>query len=128
VFIGFFIGQKVQAGTTGPGTVTDPLVTKSYVDSLITKVDELNKKVITLEGKVNTLEKKVSTTATTKQATVITTTANIRKTPDTKASILKVAKKGDKFTVAEKVSSTWYKIKISSSSYGYLYYTTVSVK
>lgn len=134
LIIGFFVGQKVQAVDTNPGTITDPLVSKSYIDNLIDKIDELKTKVTTLEAKTETLEKKVqslssSKTTTTKTATVIKSTANIRSGPSTtNTKIIKVAAYGNKFTVVSKVSTYWYKIKVTSTTYGYIYYNLVSVK
>lgn len=133
LILGFFVGQKVQAGTTGPGTISDPLVSKSYIDNLINKIDSLTSRVTVLETQVVTLKKKVDTLSTvkpttTKTATIITATANIRSGPGSTYKVIKVAKKTNKFIVVSKVSTYWYKIKVTTTTYGYLHSSTVSVK
>ncbi|MHB8170289.1 MAG: hypothetical protein ACYDG6_01920 [Thermincolia bacterium] len=62
---GFVAGQQVQAATGEPGSVTDPLVSESYVKAevekqvnlLQAKVKELQAKADVLQAKVEELEK-----------------------------------------------------------------------
>lgn len=53
--LGFALGQAVNAASGSPGTQSDPLVTKSYIDSEVGKlqyqIDLLKTEVETLKAK-----------------------------------------------------------------------------
>ncbi|MHB9094930.1 MAG: hypothetical protein ACYC21_09670 [Eubacteriales bacterium] len=52
---GFMLGQAVNAAIGSPGTQSDPLVTKSYIDG---EVGKLQSQIDTLKADVETLKAK----------------------------------------------------------------------
>lgn len=54
LLIGYFLGQTVQASSFVPGSETDPLVTKSYVDDRLSK---LTAQVVQLSKEVELLKR-----------------------------------------------------------------------
>jgi len=55
ILMGFVLGQAVSAAIGSPGTQSDPLVTKSYIDS---EVSKLQAKIDSLKADIEELKKK----------------------------------------------------------------------
>lgn len=134
--VGIFTGQVVQADTAAtPGSPEDPLVSKSYVDQVSTKITSLEEKITALQGTITTLQQKVTTLeaklqpatpALPKTAVVTGTYLNLRLKPSTTASIIATLTKGTTMKVLSK-SSTWYKVQIANGKIGWVSASLVKV-
>ncbi|MEG1538175.1 MAG: SH3 domain-containing protein, partial [Clostridiales bacterium] len=146
--VGFVIGQVVEAVTVMPGGADDPLVSQSYVDTLVgektlelqTQLEELQAYVV--NGGVADLpdDKNVTDTDTTpndkadenltdkgtKEYTAVkvsSNSVNIRSSASTTASIVGNASSGTALTYLGKTTASdgdWYHVKTSNGTEGWV--------
>ncbi|MGI5891410.1 MAG: SH3 domain-containing protein [Bacillota bacterium] len=145
--VGFVVGQVVQAAFNSPGSENDPLVSQSYVETIVgertaalqTQIEELQNQLNLLQGgpattttssdntdknnsnndSNNKSEDIDSNTQSDKTVTVTGNSVNVRSQPNTSASIVSSVAKGDKLTYISK-EGDWYKVKMSNGSEGWI--------
>ena len=138
--VGIFVGQAVQADTNGtvPGSQEDPLVTKSYIYQLETKVNTLQVQVTSLQTNLSALQQKVAVLETkvappavklaaTKTATLVATKGYFRAGPATTNKVLATLNKGTTMKVLGQ-SADWYKVQLANGQVGWIWSRVVSVK
>ncbi|GEM_PF-2258191 len=144
ISLGIVVGQLVQAAGTQAGSESDPVVTQSYVETLVagkladlqTKVDELEAEIDALTGGSTTT---TSTTGTTGTTGTDTTNTNTGTTTATATELVKITGSSvnvrdsasiDGKKIASLVKDTnvtylgeqgdWYKVKLSDGTVGYV--------
>jgi len=140
--IGFVVGQVVQATVNTPGSEDDPLVSQSYVEKLVgertatlqTQIEELQAELdgikspngATASTNTNTsttntdTNNNTSNTTTSKTVEITSNSVNLRAEPNTSATILASAAKGDKLTYLA-TQGDWYKVKLSNGTIAWVY-------
>lgn len=141
--VGFVAGQTVRADSPpapAPGSVDDPLVTKSYVDqmlggsaALVDQIKELQSRVAALESKVAVLEQKLANAnanppgnqtnpATEKKVYVRNTNnyVNLREGPSTGTRIIGQVYRNIPMTVIGS-SGGWYNVRLPNGAVGWVY-------
>ncbi len=136
---GFFFFTSLDRGfiqaqsSSSPGSPTDPLVSKSYVDG---KINEVMKEINQLKNEINllktqnkvfldelaTIKKQISTLGgggTTQQKGVVTAqTLNVRKGPGTNYERITVINLGTEVTILKK-EGNWLFIKLKDGKEGW---------
>ena len=144
------IGTTVFASSSDPGSTSDPITTKSYVDSQVnskvgnlqsqlntanTNISDLKKKIKALEDKVASQSQKPTTPAPTpspsyKKGTVTATTLNVRSGASASKSKVGSLKKGVQVTILSSKSvsgATWHQIK-SGTLTGWVHGSYIKIK
>lgn len=143
IAVGFAVGQVVQASFNSPGSENDPLVSQSYVETIVgertaalqTQIEELQTQLTALTGGGSTTTAAASsnsssaTTSTTttpeqtadsgKTVNVTGNSVNVRSAANTSASVVGQVSKGDKITYIGE-DGDWYKVKLSDGTEGYI--------
>lgn len=123
------IDGLLVAQTTPPGSSSDPIVTKSYVDG---KFDELMKEINLLKAQnkvmleeVANLKKQIAT-LTAKPTTPVQTgvvtaqSLNMRSGPGTNFAIIRTLTLGTEFTVTKK-EGNWLQIRLKDGREGWVH-------
>jgi uncharacterized protein YgiM (DUF1202 family) len=139
VGVGFAVGYVVQAAFNSPGSENDPLVSQSYVETIVgertatlqTQIEELQTQLDALQGgsaptntstNNNNNSSSNSTnnsTSNDKTVTVTGTSVNVRAEANASSSIVASTVKGDKLTYIS-TEGDWYKVKLSNGTTGYI--------
>jgi uncharacterized protein YgiM (DUF1202 family) len=144
VGVGFAVGYVVQAAFNSPGSENDPLVSQSYVETIVgertatlqTQIEELQTQLAALGGgsaATNTNTNNSSginnnasnsnnsnnSTSNDKTVTVTGTSVNVRAEANASSSIVASTVKGDKLTYIS-TEGDWYKVKLSNGTTGYI--------
>jgi len=139
ISLGIVVGQLVQAAGTQAGSESDPVVTQSYVETLVAgKLADLQTKVDELEAEIDALTGGSTTTTTTTSSTD-TTNTNTDTTTATATELVKITGSSvnvrdsasiDGKKIASLVKDTkvtylgeqgdWYKVKLSDGTVGYV--------
>ncbi|MDN5293917.1 MAG: hypothetical protein PWQ91_1801 [Eubacteriales bacterium] len=147
---GFLLGSRImaQANNPVPGSSSDPLVAKSYLDKqlsgLTSQYESLKNQLTTLQSKVAALEKQVAelksvissssaggTTASNVRKGIVTASLlNLRNYPSTsKGKIVAQLPAGTVLTVyMAKTSGDWYYVSTPAGKYGYVYKAYVKLQ
>jgi len=123
------INDLLIAQTTPPGSSSDPIVTKSYVDG---KYDELMKEINLLKAQnkvileeIANLKKQIATltakpTTSTQTGVVTASSLNMRSGPGTNFAIIRTLTLGTEFTVIKK-EGDWLQIKLKDGKEGWVH-------
>jgi len=131
--LGFVIGQVVVAAGNNPGSEADPVVTQSYVDTLVgARVSELQTQVEELEALVASMGGTVSSTGNdpvvsggeeeTQYVKSNSDGLNVRDAAST-GSVIASLNSGDEVEYVGSVTESdgvWYKIKLDDGTVGYV--------
>lgn len=146
----FLLGSRImaQADNPVPGSSSDPLVAKSYLDKqlsvLTSQYESLKNQFAALQSKVAALEKQVAelksvisnsstgrTTASNIRKGVVTASLlNLRDYPSTsKGKIIAQLPAGTVLTVyTDKTTGGWYYVSTPGGKYGYVYKAYVKLQ
>lgn len=123
------INGLLVAQTSPPGSSSDPIVTKSYVDG---KFDELMKEINLLKTQnkvmleeVANLKKQIATltakpTTPTQTGVVTSSSLNMRTGPGTNFAIIRTLTLGTEFTVIKK-EGDWLQIRLKDGKEGWVH-------
>ncbi len=138
VALGFVVGQVVQATGNQPGSKSDPLVTRSYVEESVgaklsvmqTQLDELRAEVSQLKGDSDILPSGTGDTTQTGDGTtsgnqteqkirITSSSVNVRRAPSTDSDIIDSVSSGTELTYVGQQDG-WYEIRTESGAEGYV--------
>lgn len=123
------INDLLIAQTTPPGSSSDPIVTKSYVDS---KFNDLMKEINLLKTQnkvmleeIANLKKQIATltgkpTTSTQTGVVTSSSLNMRSGPGTNFAIIRTLTLGTEFTVIKK-EGDWLQIRLKDGREGWVH-------
>lgn len=123
------INDLLIAQTTPPGSSSDPIVTKSYVDS---KFNDLMKEINLLKTQnkvmleeIANLKKQITTltgkpTTSTQTGVVTSSSLNMRSGPGTNFAIIRTLTLGTEFTVIKK-EGDWLQIRLKDGREGWVH-------